>query len=201
MGSIRPPIQREPGALILEVKRQGREAGNSPPTSAEVKKTWFYTLTPSCLHGVVLSLAQGQFYMCPQNILHAAGEKCLRTDALTTIVIYSVKQMITYDISSDVLMSQAVSLGLHQPHSVSYIFIPHNPNVLDHIIVRSLYCLRSPRSPRSTANNSICILCLTIVPKYPAHHCNHQEGETCMDQCTFFLNSLLAIRITLDSIS
>jgi hypothetical protein len=28
------------------VKRQGREADHSPPTSAEVKKMWFYTSTP-----------------------------------------------------------------------------------------------------------------------------------------------------------
>jgi hypothetical protein len=28
------------------VKRQGSEADHSPPTSAEVKKTWIYTSTP-----------------------------------------------------------------------------------------------------------------------------------------------------------
>jgi hypothetical protein len=28
------------------VKRQGREADHSPPTSAEVKKMWIYTSTP-----------------------------------------------------------------------------------------------------------------------------------------------------------
>jgi hypothetical protein len=32
-----PPIQWVPGALSLEVKRQGREADHSPPTSVEVK--------------------------------------------------------------------------------------------------------------------------------------------------------------------
>jgi hypothetical protein len=31
-----PPIQLVPGALSLGVKRQGREADYSPPTSAEV---------------------------------------------------------------------------------------------------------------------------------------------------------------------
>jgi hypothetical protein len=36
-----PPIKWIPG-----VKRQGREAGHSPPTSAEVKKMWIYTSTP-----------------------------------------------------------------------------------------------------------------------------------------------------------
>jgi hypothetical protein len=29
------------------VKRPGREADHSPPTSAEVKKMWIYTCTPS----------------------------------------------------------------------------------------------------------------------------------------------------------
>jgi hypothetical protein len=29
------------------VKRQGREADHSPPTSAEVKKMWTYTSTPT----------------------------------------------------------------------------------------------------------------------------------------------------------
>jgi hypothetical protein len=35
-----------PQALSLGVKQQGREADHSPPTIAEVKKTWFYTSTP-----------------------------------------------------------------------------------------------------------------------------------------------------------
>jgi hypothetical protein len=32
-----PPTQWIPGAISLEVKRPGREAGHSPPSSAEVK--------------------------------------------------------------------------------------------------------------------------------------------------------------------
>jgi hypothetical protein len=36
-----PPIQWVPG-----VKRPGREADDSPPASAEVKKMWIYTSTP-----------------------------------------------------------------------------------------------------------------------------------------------------------
>jgi hypothetical protein len=42
-----PPIQWVPGVLSLGVKRPGREADHSPPTSAEVKKMWLYTSTPS----------------------------------------------------------------------------------------------------------------------------------------------------------
>jgi hypothetical protein len=36
-----PPIQWVPG-----VKRPGREADHSPPTSVQVKKTWTCTSTP-----------------------------------------------------------------------------------------------------------------------------------------------------------
>jgi hypothetical protein len=38
LGSTQPPIQWVPGALSPGVKRPGREADHSPPTSAEVKK-------------------------------------------------------------------------------------------------------------------------------------------------------------------
>jgi hypothetical protein len=34
------------GDFFLGVKRQGREADHSPPTSAEVNKMWIYTSTP-----------------------------------------------------------------------------------------------------------------------------------------------------------
>jgi hypothetical protein len=38
-------IQWVPGALSSGVKRSGREADHSPPTSAEIKKMWIYTST------------------------------------------------------------------------------------------------------------------------------------------------------------
>jgi hypothetical protein len=41
LGSTQPPLKWVPG-----VKREGREADHSPPTSAEVKKMWIYTSTP-----------------------------------------------------------------------------------------------------------------------------------------------------------
>jgi hypothetical protein len=37
LGPTQPPIQWVRGALSLEVKRSGREAARSPPSSAEVK--------------------------------------------------------------------------------------------------------------------------------------------------------------------
>jgi hypothetical protein len=38
MGPTHPPIQWVPGALSLGIKRPGREADHSPPSSAEVKE-------------------------------------------------------------------------------------------------------------------------------------------------------------------
>jgi hypothetical protein len=46
LGSTQPPIQRVLGALSPGVKRPGRQADHSPPTSAKVKKMWIYTFTP-----------------------------------------------------------------------------------------------------------------------------------------------------------
>jgi hypothetical protein len=44
MGYTRPPVYYVPGTLSPEIRRQGREADHSPPTSVLVKKTWIYTL-------------------------------------------------------------------------------------------------------------------------------------------------------------
>jgi len=56
--STQPPFQWVPGALSLGVKRQEREAGHSPPSSAEVKNAWSFNSIPLIrLHGV------GQFYL------------------------------------------------------------------------------------------------------------------------------------------
>jgi hypothetical protein len=66
LGPAQPPIQRVPGALSLEVKRPGREAGHSPQSSAEVKEcVKLYLHSPIRLHGMVLSLkkAQDQLYL------------------------------------------------------------------------------------------------------------------------------------------
>jgi hypothetical protein len=56
LGPTQPPIQWISGALSLVIKRPGREADHSPPSSAEVKNAWGYTSTPPIrLHGMVLS--------------------------------------------------------------------------------------------------------------------------------------------------
>jgi hypothetical protein len=56
LGPTQPPNQWVPGAFSLGVKRSGREADHSPPSSAEVKNAWSYTSAPPIRpHGVVLS--------------------------------------------------------------------------------------------------------------------------------------------------
>jgi hypothetical protein len=42
----RPPVQCVPKALIPRVKRPGRGADQSPPSSAKVKNAWSYASTP-----------------------------------------------------------------------------------------------------------------------------------------------------------
>jgi hypothetical protein len=45
LGPTQPPIQWVSGALSPGVKRLGREADQSPPITAKVKKMWTYTST------------------------------------------------------------------------------------------------------------------------------------------------------------
>jgi hypothetical protein len=47
LGLVQPPIQLVPRVIFPWVKRPGREADQSPLTSAEVKDTWIYTSTPT----------------------------------------------------------------------------------------------------------------------------------------------------------
>jgi hypothetical protein len=55
LGPTQPRIKGVPGAPSVGVKWSGREADHSPPTSAEIKKAWSYTSTPSICLGVVIS--------------------------------------------------------------------------------------------------------------------------------------------------
>jgi hypothetical protein len=43
LGPIWPPTQQLPGAVSPWVKRRGRDADHSPPTSAEIKNSWIST--------------------------------------------------------------------------------------------------------------------------------------------------------------
>ena len=47
LGSTHLPSQVVPGALSPVVKRKGRDADHSPPSSAEVKNEWICNFTPS----------------------------------------------------------------------------------------------------------------------------------------------------------
>jgi len=55
LGLTQPPIQLVPGAFSSEVKRPGREADHSPPSTAEIKNSWSDTSStpPVRVHGMV----------------------------------------------------------------------------------------------------------------------------------------------------
>jgi hypothetical protein len=55
MGPTQPPIQWVTGTLSLGVKRPGREADHSPPSSAEVKECLELYLHSTLRFHVVLS--------------------------------------------------------------------------------------------------------------------------------------------------
>jgi hypothetical protein len=64
--ALRPsvsPIQwvRGGGLFPPGVKLPGREAGHSPPSSANVKNAWSCSSTPQRVHGVVLSYERDSF--------------------------------------------------------------------------------------------------------------------------------------------
>jgi hypothetical protein len=60
VGPTQPPIQWLPGALSLGVKRPGREADHSPPSSAEGKNARSCTSTPQYIFMACCSVqAQG----------------------------------------------------------------------------------------------------------------------------------------------
>jgi hypothetical protein len=59
LGPTQPPVPWIPWALSLGVKRSGREADRSPPSSAEDKNSWSCTsISPICFQGMVLSEVQ-----------------------------------------------------------------------------------------------------------------------------------------------
>jgi hypothetical protein len=73
--ALRPtqlPTQWVPGALTQVVKWPWHEADYSPPTSAEVKKTWIYIFNSSYFFKAqyLISSAQGQLYL---TLLHMSG--------------------------------------------------------------------------------------------------------------------------------
>jgi hypothetical protein len=73
LGPTQPHIQWIPGAFYPEIKRQGREANHSPPSSAEINKVWCYIppLPQYVIRGVVLCIFNeiqvSEFYWGVQN--------------------------------------------------------------------------------------------------------------------------------------
>jgi hypothetical protein len=66
LGPTHPPIQWVPGALSLGVKRQGREADHSPPSSAEFKMRGAVRLLPQYAFMAWWSVeAQGHLFLLP----------------------------------------------------------------------------------------------------------------------------------------
>jgi hypothetical protein len=68
LGPTHPPIQWVPGTLSLGVKRPGREADHSPPSSAKVKNVWNYASPPQYMAMAwcsVKKISQGQMYLLP----------------------------------------------------------------------------------------------------------------------------------------
>jgi hypothetical protein len=65
LGPTQPPFPWVLGALSPGLKQPRCEAGHSPPTSAEVKKTWVYTSTPPYVFMAqcLISSAQRQRYL------------------------------------------------------------------------------------------------------------------------------------------
>jgi hypothetical protein len=61
LGPTQPPIQWVPGFLSLGVKRPGREADHSPPSSADVKNAWSYTSTPQYVFMAWCLVKHGDF--------------------------------------------------------------------------------------------------------------------------------------------
>jgi hypothetical protein len=64
LGIIQRSIQRVTGALSPRVKRQGREAYHSPPSSVEVKNGGVIFHSPIILHGVMLKRREFTFLLC-----------------------------------------------------------------------------------------------------------------------------------------
>jgi hypothetical protein len=52
-----PPDRLWDSPNLLSIGYRGREADYSPPTSAEVKKTWVYTSTPPYVYSTIVHSA------------------------------------------------------------------------------------------------------------------------------------------------
>jgi hypothetical protein len=88
--STQPPIRWVLGATSPGLKRQGREAHHSPPTSAEVKKTWVYT-SPPCAF-MAKHRDNSTFYLT----LTASTESHTQIVSITNYILYYISCKIYY---------------------------------------------------------------------------------------------------------
>jgi hypothetical protein len=73
-----PPIQLLAGTLSLKVKRPGREADHSPPSSAEVNNAWTYTFpAPAYFHCVMRSLKKSTGTILPLSYCYSVTPICI----------------------------------------------------------------------------------------------------------------------------
>jgi hypothetical protein len=63
LGPTQPPIECVPRDLSQGVKRPGREADQSPASSAEVKNAWSYTSTPQYVFVAWCLVKHRQLYL------------------------------------------------------------------------------------------------------------------------------------------
>jgi len=80
LGPNQPTNQWVPVVLSLRVKRPGRPADNSPPSSAKVKSAWSYSSTPPYAFTAWRSVkAQGQLYLYLYLYFEVLIDKMLRS--------------------------------------------------------------------------------------------------------------------------
>jgi hypothetical protein len=81
-----PPIPWVPGALSLGVKRPGREADHSPPSSAEVKNAWSCTSTPQY---VFMAWCLGKHKLRPLGFLSVYITRVVTPLSLHFVLLYA----------------------------------------------------------------------------------------------------------------
>jgi hypothetical protein len=98
LGPTLPTIQWVPGALSLWVKRPGREADHSPPSSNEVKNASSYTSIPQYTFIAWCSVkAQGQIYL---YILPKPSESTLLPHTVPISVSFRTSDNIYHECST-----------------------------------------------------------------------------------------------------
>jgi hypothetical protein len=90
-GSTQPYIQWVPGALSLGVKRPGREADHSPPSSAESKNEWSYTSTPYYA-SMEWCLKHRDNFTLLYLTLKSMYISCINRHLFCSLVLYSIRE-------------------------------------------------------------------------------------------------------------